>query len=216
VTILHTKEHQAAAGRARSKLLTKEELLSLARAGGRAQGPVQGRKMAESGELTRIGKLPQTKAARKKNGRKAVESGQLARARELPHAKIAKQENGRRVGLRKAASGELARMRKVLLSKKPTNPEAIFYGLVFGNPMTAKGFTAQQDDGIGIYDGAWLKHNIIVEYDGGGHAVFHPKETLLRDISKDERRTSSGRRVLRETDESVLFLKALSILEDAQ
>jgi len=82
-----------------------------------------------------------------------------------------------------------------------------------GNPITANGFTAQQSDGCGIYDGAWLGSQIIVELDGGGHHAFEDRH--LKDAQKDSARKFNGNVVLREADENVLFLKVLSIISEA-
>ncbi len=80
--------------------------------------------------------------------------------------------------------------------------------------MTAAGFTAQQSDGNGIYDGAWREQKIIAELDGGGHHAFRDRHR--EDTEKDIMRMLTQNTVLRETDESVLFLKALSILESEE
>lgn len=96
--------------------------------------------------------------------------------------------------------------------RKPTNPEMIFYGLILGNLTTADGFSAQQSDGHGVYDGAWIERRIVAELDGGGHHAFRDRHA--EDSQKDIVRMLEGNTVLRETDENVLFLKALAILEE--
>lgn len=109
------------------------------------------------------------------------------------------------------SKGARARNRTQSL-RRPTWPEVHFYGLVFGNPITSNRFSAQQDDGRGIYDGAWLERNIIAELDGSGHHAF--RDRRAEDSRKDIARMLDGNSVLREEDENVLFLKALAILED--
>lgn len=99
----------------------------------------------------------------------------------------------------------------MMSNNRPSLPERIFYGLVLGDPITAPGFTAQQSDGHGIYDGAWRGKRIVVELDGGGHHAFRDRHA--EDTQKDIARMLDGNTVLRETDENVLFLKALAILE---
>lgn len=90
-------------------------------------------------------------------------------------------------------------------------PEARFYGLVFGDPITTEGFSAQQWDGYGVYDGAWTGQKIIVELDGEGHHAFGDRSKT--DVRKDIARMLEYNTVLREEDENILFLKALAILE---
>lgn len=101
---------------------------------------------------------------------------------------------------------------RAVSQKRPSWPEVWFYGLVLGNPVTALGFTAQQSDGHGIYDGAWIDQRIIAELDGGGHHAFRDRHA--EDTQKDYLRRLDGDIVLRETDENVLFLKTLAILEE--
>jgi hypothetical protein len=90
---------------------------------------------------------------------------------------------------------------------RPTWPEVNFYGLVYGNPVLVNGFTAQQSDGNGVYDGAWLSQNIIVELDGGGHHAFRDRRS--EDERKDIQRLLDGNIPVRAPDENELFLKAL-------
>lgn len=96
------------------------------------------------------------------------------------------------------------------LAKRPTGPEAVFYGLILGDPTIAKGFTAQQDDGVGVYDGAWLEQNIIVELDGGGHHIHRDRHA--EDARKDLQRAVDGNATIRATTAGELYLKALAIL----
>lgn len=99
---------------------------------------------------------------------------------------------------------------RIMSHNRPSWPEVRFYGLVLGDPITAQGFTAQQSDGHGIYDGAWLGQHIIAELDGGGHHAFRDRHA--EDTKKDIMRMLDYNTVLREEDENVLFLKALAIL----
>lgn len=159
--------------------------------GGKNAGPRAGERLvAHPDWQSQGGKLGSKNQSRQSKilggkiaGRKSVESGNLARARALAY---------RHGG--------------------PTWPEARFYGLVFGNPLTALGFTAQQPDAHGIYDGAWITKKIIAELDGGGHHAF--RDRRVEDAQKDIARTLERNMVLREEDEDVLFLKALAILEE--
>lgn len=125
------------------------------------------------------------------------------------------QELGRKggsIGGRKNAdSGLLARNNREMVTKRPTHPERIFYGLVLGDSITAFGFSAQQSDGHGIYDGAWRKKQIIAELDGSGHHAFRDRHA--EDTQKDIARMLEYNTVLRETDENVLYLKVLAIFE---
>ena len=122
---------------------------------------------------------------------------------------------------RDARMQRMHRLSSLMLGKHPTWPEARFYGLVFGSPITRNGFSAQRHDGHGVYDGAWLAQGIVAELDGGGHHAFRDrraddrKKDILRafDISYIALTLEGpAPTILRETDESVLFLKALAIL----
>ncbi len=103
----------------------------------------------------------------------------------------------------------LTRARKLRLGLRPTWPECRFYGLVFGNSFLSAGFTAQQSDGHGVYDGAWPARKIVAELDGSGHHAFRNRRQ--EDEFKDAARRADGFLILRETDENVLFLKALAV-----
>jgi len=167
----------------------------------------------EAKEWKARGGRNQPREAKVRGGRKAVESGQLASV-------CAK--GGRVAGRKAVESGHLASISskggriggpivaRTFSHKRPTWPEVLFYGLVYGSGLS-KGFTAQQNDGYGIYDGAWNNEKIVVELDGGGHHVFRDRHE--DDAKKDFARRKEGFHVLRETDENVLFLKAFSILK---
>lgn len=176
----------------------------------RESGRKRGNEAVISGLLVRIGKLPQTKEGQRRSGAKNVESGHLARIRGLPQSKDAQRRSGRM----SAESGRLARIgllgASASISKRPSWPEARFYGLVLGDPVTTKGFSAQRPDDFGVSDGAWKSERIIAELDGTGHHMFRDRHT--EDEGKDVGRRLRGNTVLREDDENVLFLKALAIL----
>ena len=167
-----------------------------------------GVRAVETGQLARARAAPQTKEAHIRTGERAVRSGQIFAISRLPQSI----EAHRRSGNRNAENGNLEKARLALLAKRPTWPEVRFYGLVLGEPTTAMGFSAQRSDGHGIYDGAWRTQRIIAELDGGAHHVF--KDRHADDMKKDIKRLLDGNTVLRETDESVLFLKALAILRE--
>lgn len=80
--------------------------------GGRLQGPIQGRKNAESGQIQALGRIQGPKNAENGRrlghiqGRKMAENGQLASIRALPQTKDAQ----RIVGQKNVASGHLAQI----------------------------------------------------------------------------------------------------------
>ncbi len=99
------------------------------------------------------------------------------------------------------------------LSRNPSWPECRLYGLIQGTLVTSTGFVAQQlITSGGIPDGMYPKEKIVMELDGGGHHVFGDRTE--QDMVKDKTREKDGWLVLREEDESVLFLKTLAILSD--
>lgn len=177
-----------------------------------------GLKAVETGQLDSIRGLSQTKAAQQETGKKAVESGSLKRASQKAHELFAAypeilQNAGRKASHEDKVAAGRASARKMSGSRPRWN-EVRFYGLVFGNPIISEGFTAQQSDGHGVYDGAWIGKKIIAELDGGGHHAFRDRHG--EDTRKDIARMLEYNTVLREQDENVLFLKALAILEAKQ
>lgn len=167
---------------------------------GKKGGTVTGKRNAESGFLEQISNLPQAIKAHQEAGRRAVEVGWL--------------ESARKTGGKTTA--------RKMSQLKPTWPECIFYGLILGDPITAAGFSAQQSDGHGIYDGAWREKKIIVELDGGGHHAFQDRH--VQDMQKDIARMLDGNTLVRERRRngdkddwfvwSVAYLKALKVLAE--
>ncbi len=96
---------------------------------------------------------------------------------------------------------------------RPTWPEAIFYGLVYGHDGLSKEFHAQECIPTNIcnhtVDGRWK--DVIFELDGGGHNVF--KDRTGHDRLVDAEYQAMGYRVIREETASNLFLRLLQLVE---
>lgn len=99
---------------------------------------------------------------------------------------------------------------------KPTWPEAIFYGLVYGYNGLAKEFRAQEFIPNAVcdhtVDGRWK--DIIFELDGGGHHAFIDRTE--HDHLIDAEYQKMGYRVVREETASDLFLRLLQMVEKSK
>ncbi len=89
---------------------------------------IGGRKHVESGHITRMNELPQTKEAKRAVGRIAHKSGHLARIRELPQSKEAQRKSGRIQGHISVESGHLARIRELPQSKEAQRKGGLIQG----------------------------------------------------------------------------------------
>jgi nitrogen fixation protein len=110
------------------------DYIAAGKIGGLLSGPVQGRKNAENGHLSRVANLPQTKEARKINAQNAIQSGQvkamglryghqnglnsvasghLKRISNLPQTIEARKKNGLIQGRRNADTGHMKSIQKI-------------------------------------------------------------------------------------------------------
>lgn len=105
---------------------------------------------------------------------------------------------------------QLKQARKKIRAK-PTWPEAIFYGLVYGYDRLAKEFRAQENIPTTVcnhtVDGRW--RDVIFELDGGGHNVHGNMTEHDRLISIEYQ--TMGYRVVREGTSNELFLRFLQV-----
>ncbi len=99
------------------------------------------------------------------------------------------------------------------LRAKPTWPEAVFYGLVFGYDGLAEEFYAQELIPTTVcnhtIDGRW--RDVILELDGGGHNIY--RDVTEHDLLVDAEYQKMGYRVVRAESSSDLFLRFLQVIE---
>lgn len=170
-----------------------------------------------NGHIKRLGALPQSKIARQQNMLRARNSSRarevfrhngliaIEQIRNLPQTKTAQRLSGQRA----VVSGQLALARE-RLGMRPTLPEAIFYGLIFG--LHEFRFQKTIPTAICSHRVDAVLGSTIFELDAGGHHAFGDRTE--HDHNVDEEYKKMGYRVVRANSPEDLFLRVLQRMAD--